>query len=291
MCDNTAADFRAAWRRVFNIFKSEGATNVKFLWSVSNASCKGRRCNPYRSAYPGNAYVHYVGFSAFNWGRHSGHRWQSMPSLVGNVMGYFRQFTRKPVIIAELATNKTRRQQAGLDPRRLQPGLQALAADQGHRLPERGPELPRSSGLEPRDPVRRLPGLRERRLQGEVQGSALIPAARAATRMDRNDRTGYGERVMPDAVVSLAHRSQVLDQMVRDEVTGGAHVAHRDSASAVLVRGSQRALVTVDEAGTVRVDRLVSPRSRRLAFLLLIALAVAAFDLAIRLGSILTSQG
>ena len=107
MCGNTAADFRAAWKRVYGIFKDEGATNVKFLWTVSNRKCKPRRCNPYKAYYPGNSVVDYVGFSAFNWGRHSGHSWQSMPYLVGNVMGYFKQFTKKPVIIAELASNKT----------------------------------------------------------------------------------------------------------------------------------------------------------------------------------------
>ena len=106
LCDNTASDFRAAWKRVYNIFKSEGATNVKFLWTVSNRTCKPRGCNPFKAAYPGNAFVHYVGFSAFNWGRHSGHRWQSRPSLVGQVMGYFKQFTTKPVIVAEVATNE-----------------------------------------------------------------------------------------------------------------------------------------------------------------------------------------
>ena len=106
MCDNTARSFRAAWRHVHDIFQDKGATNVKFLWTVSNVKCKSRGCNPYRSAYPGDAFVHYVGFSAFNWGRHSGHKWVSMPTLVGNVMGYFRQFTRKPVIVAELASNK-----------------------------------------------------------------------------------------------------------------------------------------------------------------------------------------
>jgi beta-mannanase len=105
-CGNTPSDFKAAWRHVHAIFRQEGATNVKFLWSVSRRSCKGRTCNPFKKYYPGNSTVDYVGFSAFNWGRHSGHRWESMPHLVGTVMPYFKQFTKKPVIIAELATNK-----------------------------------------------------------------------------------------------------------------------------------------------------------------------------------------
>jgi hypothetical protein len=106
-CGNSIADYKAAWKHIHGIFRSVGADNVKFLWTVSRGSCRSRGCNPYKPYYPGNAYVDYVGFSVFNWGRHSGHRWQSMPSLVGSVMPKFKQFTRKPVVIAELATNKT----------------------------------------------------------------------------------------------------------------------------------------------------------------------------------------
>jgi hypothetical protein len=107
LCDNTTADFKRAWKHVFNVFKSVGATNVKFLWTVSRKGCKPSGCNPYKAYYPGNAYVHYVGFSAFNWGRHSGHRWESLSRIINDVLPYFKRFTRKPVVIAELATNKT----------------------------------------------------------------------------------------------------------------------------------------------------------------------------------------
>jgi len=118
LCDNTIAEYKRAWKHLFSVFKSEGATNVKFLWTVSRKGCKTRGCNPYEAYYPGNAYVHYVGFSAFNWGRHSGHRWEPLSKIINDVMPYFKKFTKKPVIIAELASNKV----GGNKPRWLRDG-------------------------------------------------------------------------------------------------------------------------------------------------------------------------
>ena len=69
----------------------------------------------------------------------------------------------------------------------------------------------------------------------------------------------------PD-VVPHDSRSRILDEIVKDEVTGGARVEHRDSVSAILARGRERVLVTVDEAGSVHVDRLAGSRRPRLAF-------------------------
>jgi hypothetical protein len=77
-------------------------------------------------------------------------------------------------------------------------------------------------------------------------------------------------------VVSRDLRAKLLDELVKDEVTAGARVDHRDSVSAVLARGSDRVLVTVDETGTVHVDRLVGPRRRPLAFVALIAIVIVA---------------
>jgi hypothetical protein len=79
-------------------------------------------------------------------------------------------------------------------------------------------------------------------------------------------------RVSPE-VVPHDSRSRILDEIVKDEVTGGARVEHRDSVSAILARGRERVLVTVDEAGSVHVDRLVGSRRPRMA---LVALGVVA---------------
>jgi endoglucanase len=106
MCGNSTKDYKAAWKHIVSLFRAEKATNVKFLWTVSRRTCKPRGCNPYKAYFPGDRWVDYAGFSAFNWGTHSGHKWTSMPTLVGSVVPYFKKFTKRPLIIAELATNK-----------------------------------------------------------------------------------------------------------------------------------------------------------------------------------------
>jgi hypothetical protein len=102
--DNTSSRFKAAWRHVWNIFKGKkgvGATNVKFLWSPA---LPGNKRPSYKTLYPGDRYVDYVGFTAFNWARR-GIRWQSMLSIYRAPMAQLKKLTRKPVAIAETGSN------------------------------------------------------------------------------------------------------------------------------------------------------------------------------------------
>ena len=88
--DNTPANFIAAWKHVVNIFRGTGgvgATNVKFLWSPYT---------PVGALYPGDAYVDYVGFTAFNWSD-----WRSMQTLYASAVTNTRKFTKRPMIAAE----------------------------------------------------------------------------------------------------------------------------------------------------------------------------------------------
>jgi len=92
--DNGAMRFKKAWRRIHNLIRGpggEGATNVKLLWSVYGSGDK--------SLYPGDAYVHYVGFSTFNWG---GGR--SMKQLFAPPVNRLKQFTNKKIIVTETGT-------------------------------------------------------------------------------------------------------------------------------------------------------------------------------------------
>ena len=103
-CGNTVKDYKAAWKRVYNITRNKiGAKNVKFVWTVAKRSGGGK--NPYKAFYPGDAYVQYAGFSNFNWGA-AKDNWQTMVQGVKPVMSWFKKFTKKPVIIAELGTNQ-----------------------------------------------------------------------------------------------------------------------------------------------------------------------------------------
>ncbi len=101
---NTAADFRAAWRRVHDIFRRAGATNVSWVFSVDSyaGGPPTSRANLQRY-YPGADYVDWVGLSGFNWSRTSN----------GGVLSYERVFRPsydvlagfdKPIMLAEIGT-------------------------------------------------------------------------------------------------------------------------------------------------------------------------------------------
>jgi beta-mannanase len=96
-CTNTPAKFVSAWRHVWDIFKGEGATNVKFLWSPY-----GPWIAPF---YPGNSYVDYVGLTAFNWGPRGSNNnqpWRSMVKNFSPTMKALIRLTTKPIIAAEM---------------------------------------------------------------------------------------------------------------------------------------------------------------------------------------------
>jgi hypothetical protein len=109
--DNSPKRFKRAWRHIWGIFRSVGATNVKFLWNPIEEGCAG--CQPnirFDRFYPGNKYVDYVGINVFNWSW--GRRWQSLPRLLERPVRRLRQVTSKPwlprgkpVIVGEVASS------------------------------------------------------------------------------------------------------------------------------------------------------------------------------------------
>ncbi len=97
--NNTPEKFKKAWKHVWGIFDSVGAKNVKFIWSPMKP-CGG--CASYSSVYPGDAYVKFASFSAFNWGEPQ--RWKSMLKVFTQSMDALAQVTSKKVIVGETAS-------------------------------------------------------------------------------------------------------------------------------------------------------------------------------------------
>jgi mannan endo-1,4-beta-mannosidase len=88
-----AADFRAAWRHIVEVFRQNGATNVKWLWQVNSVS---KRTGPIHDFWPGAKYVNWVGVSGYYY----------LPGETFNyifkpVVSQIRKFTKAPVLIAE----------------------------------------------------------------------------------------------------------------------------------------------------------------------------------------------
>ncbi len=59
----TYAAFRAAWQRIWFLFQSNGATNVRFLWNPS--SYNATLNNDPGNFYPGNAFVDWLGIDTY----------------------------------------------------------------------------------------------------------------------------------------------------------------------------------------------------------------------------------
>lgn len=100
----TSKTFVAAWRRVHELFESEGAGNVGWVWAP-NVDFPG--ATPLQSVYPGDRYVDWVGVDGYNWGRSRRRaRWQSFDEIFGPTLDQVRRLTRKPIMLAETASTE-----------------------------------------------------------------------------------------------------------------------------------------------------------------------------------------
>ena len=102
---NTSAQYVSAWKRVHDIFRKEGATNVRWVWSP-NVEYNGS--TPFASVYPGDAYVHWVGIDGYNWGTsYPDKSWQGLAAVFGPSYDKLAGMTTKPMMIAETASTES----------------------------------------------------------------------------------------------------------------------------------------------------------------------------------------
>ncbi len=71
-----------AYRRIFNIFASEGVTNVQWIWGPNYASNPREEWNSMYHYYPGDSYVDWVSLTVFNWGEWYDVPWWSLSDLL-----------------------------------------------------------------------------------------------------------------------------------------------------------------------------------------------------------------
>lgn len=106
---NSPEEFIAAWRHVHQIFREEGATNATWVWSPNALYVEPKV--PYADKidkfYPGDAYVDWVGFSAFNWaGRYKNNVYQEPEMLYSQTLKALEKFN-KPIMITETGSADT----------------------------------------------------------------------------------------------------------------------------------------------------------------------------------------
>ncbi len=97
-------DFVAAWRHVVSVFRAEGATNVRWVWSanVDNGSY------PFKAYFPGDEWVDYTGLDGYNWGTAGVgvNRWESLSQVFSSSYAQLTQLSSKPVIITEVSSSE-----------------------------------------------------------------------------------------------------------------------------------------------------------------------------------------
>ncbi|MGC9220966.1 MAG: glycoside hydrolase family 26 protein [Solirubrobacteraceae bacterium] len=100
---NTAAEYVAAWRHVYDIFQSVGATNVTWVWCPNIDPTNSLA--PLASLYPGNAYVNWTGLDGYN----EDDPWTSFSSLFSSTYQEITQSIApgKPLMIAEVGSTET----------------------------------------------------------------------------------------------------------------------------------------------------------------------------------------
>jgi endoglucanase len=96
---NTPAKHIAAWRRMVDLFRSEGVTNVKFAWSPNSTSWPNTTANDLTQYYPGDTYVDYVGADGFNFGN----PWQSFSQVFDVAIAKLKTYN-KPIYIFSTAS-------------------------------------------------------------------------------------------------------------------------------------------------------------------------------------------
>lgn len=108
---NTPAECVAAWKHIYNIFKAQGATNVKFVWCPNRESIplpSKDSGNAIKKYWPGSSYVDIMAIDGFNFASYFGMRWLSFKELFAEPYDDLTDLSSsKPIIVAETGcTNK-----------------------------------------------------------------------------------------------------------------------------------------------------------------------------------------
>ncbi len=102
MNGNTPQEYVATWRHLHDIFRQEGATNVRWVWSPT-VSAPGT--SPLAPLYPGDAYVDWVGLDGYNWGTSQPwSHWSDFTAIFAASYHDLAALTTKPMMIAETAS-------------------------------------------------------------------------------------------------------------------------------------------------------------------------------------------
>ena len=97
-----ASTFVAAWRHLVTVFRSAGATNVTWMWTVQAAADAPSLTTSPAPWWPGSDYVNWVGIDG-----HYIYQGQTFHSIFDPAIAQVRGITSKPILIAETSISKS----------------------------------------------------------------------------------------------------------------------------------------------------------------------------------------
>lgn len=106
--DNNPDLLIKAFRHIFDIFKDQQVSNVRFIWCPNSMSVPQEKWNYIMDAYPGDEYVDFVGLDIYN-GAGESKIWTSFRKV--GIENYFiltKQLPDKPLLICETASGERR---------------------------------------------------------------------------------------------------------------------------------------------------------------------------------------
>ena len=107
----TDAAFISAWQRMVTIFHEQGATNVRFVWCFSTGGLKNDLTYPWNNpanAYPGDAYVDWIGYDTYNRGNlTTGVKWKFFDDItLQSYQVAVAIAPHKPIAVSEMASTE-----------------------------------------------------------------------------------------------------------------------------------------------------------------------------------------
>ncbi|ROO83667.1 glycosyl hydrolase family 26 [Actinocorallia herbida] len=104
----TPAQFRAAWKRMHNIFKQVGATNAIWVWQTNQIGARPQV--RLKQFYPGNAYVDWAGTVGYYYPEKGWYA--SWNEIFAPTLKEIKKVTNKPIFIPEMGMEPSKKYRA-----------------------------------------------------------------------------------------------------------------------------------------------------------------------------------
>ncbi|WP_433220934.1 glycoside hydrolase family 26 protein [Dactylosporangium sp. CS-047395] len=110
--NNDPSLYVRAYRHVHRLVTAAGARNVQWAWAFNNGSSPDEPYNDPAAAYPGDAYVDWVGIDGYNWGfgpswDPAGDHWTSFEATFATAYAKARAVApHRPVMLGEFASTE-----------------------------------------------------------------------------------------------------------------------------------------------------------------------------------------